>query len=314
MSISAGTCTIGAGGDAPNYLTWAAFKADLAATLTGDLTATQVADTTETDPSAFTTALAGYTLRLTSDTNPLGNFTAGRISTYTSSTAGALKFTCTSASSGAKIILNNLNYKMGGTGVTVYTFLSNTTNITHQVYDCLVNGGGRRLIGLQANAANCVVQVYNYVAANSTSASAAAHTVGLLLSSCHSSSIIENCSFHNFTQTSTGYGVGLWNYINSTCVIKNIASFSNEKDYAYGTGATGGLGSATASKCASSDATGSEVALQSLVAADEFESLDIASADFLKLKSTATMKNIGTTPSIGANTYGIRGGVRPHEE
>jgi len=175
-----------------------------------------------------------------------------------------------------------------------------------------MNANTKHQHGVLVNAANCVAKIYNCVGCNGK-IETSGYLASFWINNCHNSSVIENCTAYNTITNSTGKGCGLLNTNNIDFTAKNIASFANTYDYAYGATPTAGLGSTNASKCASSDTTGSEAALRSLTAATEFVSLDIASADFLKVATGATqLKNGGVAPSIAANTTGIRGNVRPH--
>jgi hypothetical protein len=64
MAISSGSYTVGSGG---NYATFNAAFADIAATLTGNLTLTLISDVTETAGITYVGNLNGYTLKLTCD-------------------------------------------------------------------------------------------------------------------------------------------------------------------------------------------------------------------------------------------------------
>lgn len=75
-AIGAGLASIGAGGAAPNYLTWGAGFADLI-NLTAGLEFRQANNTTEAGAVQITENLAGNALSLTTDTPHLGNINTG---------------------------------------------------------------------------------------------------------------------------------------------------------------------------------------------------------------------------------------------
>jgi hypothetical protein len=316
-SISDGPCSVGAGGAGTNYLTWALFGSDVV-DLTGGkaIVATQCAATAETAQCLINKALGGGSITMTSGVNPAGNFGGGWLSTYNVATNAMswFKLTCSSAGAGAKINLSKLNLKYIGANPSGFIMgielLTATTNITSNLADCLFNANGSRIVCYRPNNANCVTKMFNCVAANGVG-SATTYACGTLFNLIHSSSVFENLTMYGFTGGDSAHTNGFWNWTNSTIAAKNIACFGNAYDYTYDAAGTSGLGNAVASKCASSDNSGSEAGLRSLTAATEFTSLDITSANFLKLKP-GVLSAGGVAPSIAANTYGIRGNVRPH--
>lgn len=74
-SVAAGSYTIGNGGD---YATLEAFIADIAASLTGNLTGTIISDITYTSAAQIFTNLSGYRLLITGDTTHNGVYGTGR--------------------------------------------------------------------------------------------------------------------------------------------------------------------------------------------------------------------------------------------
>lgn len=313
-SIAGGNCTVGSGGAAPNYLTWALFGSDIA-TLTSNLTATQVANTAETAQCAINVALAGFTLTLTSNTNPLGNFGAGWLTTTPSigNNVAWLALTCSSVSPGAIIALSNLNLKMLDTNLYPMEvgLYSNTANIINKINDCLINGNGKNCLGaVKLMAINTIVQMFNCVLVGGHSGGL--YAAGIYnLASTNTASIFSNITVYDFTATIQNGG--FLNYLNTAFTIKNLACFGNTLDFCYGSSFTPGVGNALASKCASSDATGSEAGLRSLVTANQFQSTTLTDGDlYLKLKEGATLLETGVAPGIAENTYGIRGNARPH--
>jgi hypothetical protein len=291
-----------------NYATWALFAADIAATLTGDLTGAQQTATTESASSSFATALAGHTLTLTSAVNPLGNFGAGYQSTRPAGAWYAFSFACSSASAGAKIILSKLNLKaLGADSGNGYIRLANTSaNIISTVRDCVLDCNGFQNYLIKPYHIANIANIFNCVFITTGGG------VGFVPITVAASSILEHCTTYGSPHATYG---GFCNYANAAVTVNDIGSFrtGGGKDFTYGSGGSGGLGNAVASKCASSDTTGSEAGLRSLVAADQFQSLTLADGDpFLRLKAGSALLGAGVAPSIAANTYGIRGNVRPH--
>lgn len=314
-AISSGSYTVGA---SQNYATWALFGADLT-TLVGNLTGTQKTAITETAICNINIALAGYALTLTSDTNPLGNFGAGWLITANMALIqyGVFEIACSSAVAGGKINISKLNVKKGTGAITTYgcllDMLTATSNISYNISDSIFNGNGLDLINVRSYAGNPVtpINIFNCVSVNAVGG-ASGYGVGFVFAS-PTSLVMENCTAYGNTGATAAKTGGMWNYSNSALTFKNNASFGNTKDYTYATTSALGLGGTTASKCASSDSSGSEAGLRSLTAANQFQSLTLADGDpFLKLKVGSALLGAGAAPGIAANTYGIRGNKRPH--
>jgi hypothetical protein len=313
-TFSIGNKNYGTGGD---YATRQLAIADWAATgLTGASSITMISAVTETAQSVLNIPLAGFALSILSSVDPLGNFGAGWLSTESMALmqAGALHITCSSASAGASINISKLNQKM--TGAITYwvcgiNLLSATTNITNIINNCLCNANGLPILSYRGGGgASNIVKMFNCVAANGYGSGTLVYLGGIVLSS-SASSIIENCSVYNFTK-GTAWCSGFNNYNNVAMTIKNLACFGNAGgDFTYGVTPTAGFGSGVASKCASSDTTGSEAGLRSLVAANEFRSTTLADGDpFLRVKLGGQLANGGVAPGIAANTAGNRGNTR----
>jgi hypothetical protein len=298
-SISAGSYTLGT---AKDYTTIALFFADIAATLTGALTGTIQTALTETAITSLAIALAGYGFTLTSDTEHYGDFTAGNLISLNQGhdvvDGNLILINCTSASPGATLNLSKLNIKltgaMRGWGNTLVD-VSDTANITRNWNDILINANTKQY-------SNFVIvysspfRGFNLVGVNSANA-------GLFIIMVSSTdAIIENCTFWNNLS-------GIQNYDYAAYAITNIASLGNTASYLEYT--YNKIADYNHHACASSDGIG-DVGLINLVTADEFESLDITQSNFLKAVVGGTLDSNGVAPSIAANTYGIRGSLRPH--
>ena len=306
MAITAGFYTVGSGG---NYSTWATAWADIGSTLTGDLTLTQISDTTESGGTNKNIAYAGYKLTITSNNPHLGNFNNGWKINVTYAGAAHLWTLNTSSSSSAstELEISNLYFRKVGAPannvVWAFIVLYTQTNISNNIHNIIMDGLGHYCSGIAyANGTSSNQKCYNCIVTNIPSGLNNGYGFSSL-----AGGIFENCTVYVSR-------IGFWNYGNSVAfVLKNVVALGQTvASFAYGTGATLGLGNSTASKCASSDITGSEASLRSLTAANEFESLTLTDATFLKVKSTGQLANGGTTATITGNTTGIRGNARPH--
>lgn len=296
-TISSGSWTVGA---AQQYATWYALGADIVGTtLTGNLTGTQQTAITETVGAfARNYILGGFTLLLTSSVNPKGNFGAGWLISFNHALSGFGVIT-TSGAAGT-IAMSNLNMKrvaaVGSSVCEIYFGTAFSAGTLVNINDCLVNRNnyaGSNSFGIFMQCASVpLYKIFNTVIAN---VPGGALTGGLFSMGCDANSVFEN-------MTIVGCAKGLHaNYIASKKI--NIACF-NTVDYYFVT-------EGTFTKCASSDTTGSEPALRSLVAANEFRSTTLAAGDpFMRVKLGGQLANGGVAPSIAANTYGNRGNTR----
>jgi hypothetical protein len=329
-AIASGSYTIGA---SKNYATNALFFADHAATYTGNLTGTIQTNVTETAVSSTSSAMAGHTLTHTSDTDPLGVFGSGRIISLNAATdlISWYRILCTSASA-ANVNISKLNYKMIATGATNYQSIMYhvpaSSGIVINMSGCLFDCNGRAFRTVILGGTGVVYKVFNCIACNGYAPNANQYTEGFVFASTAAGFLFENCTAYNFIGIAGNNswptaGQGLVSGIDvSNCpgTIRNCASFGcsthngvNFVDYIYYTGSAfaDGLGTTiTATKCASSDTTGSEAALRDLSSA-EFVSVTIADANFLRAAANRKLWNSGAALSITANNVGVRGNARP---
>jgi hypothetical protein len=286
-SHSTGSFTVGTTG--ADFPTWVSACADIA-NLTGNLTYTQIDVTTETVGAALSKALAGYTLKFTSDTSPLGKFASGRITSISATTVHCFTLTVTAASA-SSFIIERLNIKKTGIASAAWVVFLLTGAATNGIItfrDSLINCDGKH--GYCIDQAGGPINAYNIVNAN-------ALTAGLYLTA-NSASIFEN-----ITNRACVSGA---NANSKTGTFKNIASFGNT------TADFSNTASLTAfTKCASGDANGSEAGLRSLTEANEMISTDITNANFMRVKGGGKCANGGAATGIAANTYGVRGNTRP---
>ncbi len=140
---SQGSFTVGQAGSGADYATWFAALGAVSFPLTGDLTFTQIANTTDSSVAALGAGdFAGYTLTLTSDLNPQGSVSGGHVAGTTTS---SYLFSFPSLSStvvGAKLILEKLNIRRtvttNGGGITA-THPSSGVGITTIIRDVIVD-------------------------------------------------------------------------------------------------------------------------------------------------------------------------------
>lgn len=305
-AISGGSVTVGSGG---TYATWALLITDVIG-LTGHLTATQISAITETGTTALNVAMNGYNITFTSNSHPNGDFGAGWLTTCTFNLNAqtVLQFINTSGSS-ATMTLSHLNFKYTGTVTGNYgnfiRYTTATTNITNAMNDCLFDANSKEIQCIRLQHASAVVKAYNVVCTGGAAAGAK-FCGGLTTVFAHVSCVFENMSIYDFSGADAAHGNCVWNYSDDAYTLTNIAAFDGTACYAYGAGATSGLGSATANKCASSDASGSEAPLRNLVAATVFQSVTIGDGEtFVKPVSGQSLNETGVAPSLPANTYYI---------
>lgn len=305
MAITAGTYTIGSG---KTYATINAFQADIGATLTGNLSGVVQTDITETSISTFSTALAGYTLRITSDVGPSGDFTAGRNVTMNLADY-CIDVTATSASAGAKFIIDNLRFTRSNTPADNYPLINlatATTNITCVVRDNVVNLASKlgSFVWLREDAT--VADIYNNVIVSGS----LTDSRGIYIVHCSSSSIIEN-------NTIMGLKAGYYERDQHNPKVRNNACFQNTYDFAKNAPASiasGFFPGVPASGNASSDTSAGPSGFINVNAAGQFQSIVIADgATFGKLiASGCLLANNGVVTAIADNDFGIRGNARPH--
>jgi hypothetical protein len=302
-AVTSGSYTVGAGG---NYATWALAFADIG-TMTGDLTFTQISATTETANATKSVnfGAGNYTLTLTSNNPPLGNPSGGWVSSWN---AAVNCVTINGSVNPGIIRISHMNFKRlvepASSSVMLYFGNSAIAGTVSYVNDIILNvnnvifTAGRYTFGAYLQDVDVIHNWFNALLVNNNSNTASGVAIGGGLYGINS--VFENISVYNASGSAKGF---LFSSTNAS-IKKNLAVFT------LGTCFTN-VGEGTFSKCASSDTTGSEEGLKSLVAATEFESLDSASTLFLKAKMGSTLGNGGTATSITANTYGIRGNQRP---
>jgi hypothetical protein len=289
MSISSGTYHIKpTGGD---YANMNLAGADLAATLTGDLTFILEGNVTDSSVPEFDTNLNGHKFTITCDT-PTGGYQS---STRLWQLYGMSGFRL----SGSGLFeMSHLSLKFLG-GAIGFGFFPVGTYITAQIFDIVASAStGVHTAYFDFVDTAWKIEMWNSVFKEGN----ASNDYGSVL---FYGIPIVGSKLENITVI-TNQTVGIYGPASSNLTVKNCAVF----------GATvacySNMTNVVQSKNAASDSTGSEVALRNLVAEDHLESLIITDEVFAKVKTTSILKDGGASVGIVDNITGIRGNVRPH--
>lgn len=279
-AISAGTYTVGTGGD---YATWAIAAADVSV-FTGNLTLNQISNTTEAATIVFDVDMFNYTFNCNGNNYDLS--TSGTIHTFRIRNEGT-----------NEILFHKFNFIRTSAPATQDYALLLTDGIvgTYKlcVYNNVFNGGGFIGNAIRLLDDSPTALIYNNLIHN---VSGDAFSIGLRTDAINSNSIIENNTLYN-------NGVGLDAKTFDATYLNN-AAFDNTTDFAN-------IGSATGNNNASSDATAANGNWSSgsgnqtsLVAATEFESLINTDSNFLWPTKSSNLDGTGTNPTItGHTTY-----------
>jgi hypothetical protein len=281
MAITSGSYTVGSGGD---YATWkAAFDDFYNQTLTGNLTITQISDVTETSTRTITTNLDTFTLTLTSSVPHLGDPTKGWLTTLNYATNLTFAFLSGLAGTGTCEI-KNLKFSVSASLLVLFVHYSGSTATT-KIHDNLVVEGNYVGNFIEINS-NATLVFYNNVVN---------HMSKLWLKTGGTAKGVRNCVAYN---CATGFGA-------SGDALYNCAAFNCvTADFGAQTG--------TFTKCASSDATGSEAALRSLTAANCFASVDKTKSNFLDILQGGPLWETGNASVSSGQTTDIRGRTIPN--
>ncbi len=305
MAISAGSYTVGAAGD---YLTWKAAFDDLAGTLTGYLTFTQISDVTLSAQALIpdTFDLAGYTFKITSNTPPYGDPTAGwkTYSTYAEDKVLLMGFVL-----GAGTVIIEHLYVIAQIDRTSSKYLvairCEQNGRVLEFHDCLFDQAGYIGKGIIVSRTdfstfpklsmwNC--EIFGCI--NNFACKIADFTYP-------SGSRMENCIAKTTAQAAfqvTGAGGAEYGIH-----VKNCVGFSSANTW-FLSNAPAVDGDNNGTNLASLPfGSGNKL---NLVEADEFVSVDPAESDFWKVKA-GNLDNDGVVPSIAGNTKGIRDNDRP---
>ena len=234
MAISTGSATVGAGGGAPNYLTWVLAIADIA-NLTGNLTFTQVNNTSENAVAIIEETLGGFTLDLTSDTPTLGNSNSG----WLIDIAHDDHMIQWRHEGAGTTYTRNLRFKRtvaGSSTIKAAIYIANiATGFNGYIYNNIVDGNSLAGEGIRLNDDDPVICVYNNMVYNAVT--------GLGVNVSNVSSKIEN---NAVTGCTSGINANAKNL-----TFLNNAIMGNTTNYVN-------IGGATGNNNASNDATGAD--------------------------------------------------------
>ncbi len=311
-AITSGTCTIGPGGAAPNYTNWAAFKADLG-NLSGDLTATQVADTTGENIGVTAMYLFGYKLRLTCATPHGGDPTAGFKSVKTAGTLEFLRFTLQGDVAIGELEIDNLHFVNSSGSYTDCVYVA-TTGPTVRIHDCILDNTGATGNGVRVQdsggGAVATVEVWNCETKGANS--------GIIISNFKGSNFdVENCTAQDSLIGFDAAGIYAGNSMtfSNNVAVNTVANGFRIQGGMLVDGYNNASTDGTAVTPASTPWANSGANEPNIVAADEFLSTDIANANYMKVWNNPSAPGVvcwdgGRTPLIAGNTAGIRGNAR----
>ena len=292
-AVSSGSYTVGSGGD---YATWSAAIADVAAPLTGDLTFTQISDTTETAGINITKAVSSYTFTLDSDDPHLGNPIGGHeiLVDHTANPAVALSPGVGAGDTGTLDVKNlRLRANQNTSNANMITAIA-SANGTAQWHDLMLDNNGSQRAGL-GTAGNGTIDVWNVVSweSDANGISVQAPSSGLhRIENCTS----IDCDAYGF---SANISSALYEFRNLVAVNNTVSDFRpNNPTVRINLASTDGTAGGTSPET-------------NIITGDEFESLSDASADFMKLKAGGVLDDSGASAAVSGNTNGIRGNARP---
>lgn len=290
--VSEGTFAVGTGG---HYATWAAAAADLAATLTGDLSFEQVSLVTEMATVIFAPNLNGFTLVLSNCESPFGAPEAG-FETFLGALAARLVVT---PSGGGTVEVRRLflraTVSLGGAQMLT---VAPTGASTARVHDCLLDGQAFFADGVEVGggAAAATHEMWNVQVWD-------ADGVGFTISTPALVHRIENCTAY----LCLGGGFAYADVVAVT--LQNCAAFDSAPGADF-TPAVPAL--ATTNDNASSDASAPGAgSFIGLVAAVQYVSLVDTSIHFLRVAAGSALIAVGAVVLIVGHTVGIRGNVLP---
>jgi hypothetical protein len=303
MAVAQGSFTVGTGAD---YASWDLAIADIDATLTGDLTFTQIAAVPADGGTAAAkaVALAGFTLKLTSDTPHLGRPAAGHLTSLTGA-ADSNHIIPLQVTGTGKLEIEQLNLRRTGTPTASNSIDVETQGPDVDIHDCIAISSatagttiGVKTVGGVGAGSGTDINVWNCAISGFT-------TGGSLAAGNSSVLTVENCT--------------VWDCATNIDAASSDGTFIN--NVAFDQTATADFantGSATGTNNASEDATAGDGNwntgtgnITTIVPGTEFVSVLTSSADMVKVASGGSLDDGGTTTTITANTTGIRGNARP---
>ena len=283
-AISSGSYNIGSG---ETYVTRAQFCADLTS-LTGDITGTFTSATIETAQSILTVALNSYTLKLTSNSNHLGNPNAGHLinENFQVSNDGALKIT--NISGGGTIEIEKLNSKFtyGSLSSVKLIQADSSFAFTLKIHDCILNADDKTWRCIEISDTDIICQLYNLKVFGSS--------LDAILMIGSSSSIIENVTVH-----SSAIGI---NVNNTACTLRNVVAHNNTTNYTT-------VGNATGYNCATTDASAIGFSAESdtvnNISDSDFLNITNTQKDYLDIGTNSRLYRAGSDGSISGHIAGI---------
>lgn len=291
MSISAGTYTIGTGGDYSNLY---AFFADIT-NLTNDIKGTIISDITETQTINPTIQLNGNTLIITSSKPTLGKLNTGwKVNRNFSGNMLMFQFSATGTGGTCKISGFELKaLSATGNGYDIYFYEANNTQ-KYYCHDIIFNGDSQGSVPIGSNftTTNGSLNIWNCISYKTG--------YGFYLP-CDGTVYIENC-VSAYSTAGNGY-----DFVNKPVIVKNCVGISNfNLDFNRTAGATGYN---NASSDNSADGTWNTKAanVNAITASNEF--IDPVNGDYT-IKNGASIKFAGTMQSISENAAGICGCTR----
>jgi hypothetical protein len=286
MSISAGSYTIGTGGDYANLY---AFFAALA-NLTNDIVATIISDITETQTINPTIQLNGFALIITSNKPPKGKLGEGwKVNRNFSGNMLMLQFSGTGTGGTCKISGFELKALAAtGNGYDIYFYEANNTQ-KYYCHDIVFNGNSQGSVPIGSNftTTNGSLNIWNCISYKTG--------YGFYLP-CDGKVYIENCISAYNTATN---GFDFFNKPNITS-INNVGIGNYNLDFNRTANATG-YNNASADNSADGTWGTKSGNINAITAADQF--VDPANGDFA-LTPTATFRQAGHSLLIAENQKG----------
>lgn len=293
MAITSGTYTIGSGGD---YATLNAFVADLG-TQTGDITGRLISSSTVASNTFMSHDMGGFNLYLDADNDHGGDQTAAYVMTIAHNNNGINPASSVMSNEGMIEISGfRMNRTVAGSNTTksliaAFNFSQGDMNVHHMFID----GGGVAGNGIgDKNFATVTHQIWSNLIWD-------CGYDGIFRFDENGDLTTENCTIRN---CNNGY---LMEAGNGTDNVTNCAAFSNTiDDFSVINGTPIGKNNASTDDTADDWNTASGN-LINLTEADEVLSTVDTSTDFMRPKSTGSINDGGTAPSITENTTDITG-------
>jgi len=284
------------------YATWKAALAAVSSPLAGDLTFTQVGDTTETGLAGNAlTSLAGHTLKLTSDTPPNGDPSVGHV-TYFNHSAYGIKLWSYSGVQGV-IEVENLHLIRDASAVGdnfIWVSGYNNGHVT-LIHDNLCDDDGHSCYGIQVTRQSGlpIARIWNNCIYGGT------HERGIAVYG-HG---VWNTMIENNVVIAANRGFYIGDSDEETAITRNNVSIGGAEPYAILTDTY-----TRVTHCATSAASiKGGIKSQTGVTTGDFLSTSPASPDFLKPNPAGKLAGTGIAETdISENTEGVRNTKRPN--